>query len=117
MSSAWSITAAANPPRAAFLDFPLGHTAGRPHEPTEQTDIMRAALKVFAEASRGSITRLPFDWANSDDWKAAVMAGPGKGAEGAESGDDRIERFDTPQYQSAADEELADASCPTCVWL
>ncbi len=120
MTSAWSITAAVNPPRAAFLDFPLGHTAGRPDDAAEQTDIMRAALKVFTDAQRGSITRLPFQWEDSeqanDEWKAAVMAGDASD-EGEESGDDRVERFATPQYQSPDDEQMADASCPTCVWL
>ena len=29
MSNARSITAAANPPRAVYLDYPLGQTAGR----------------------------------------------------------------------------------------
>lgn len=112
MTSAWSITAAVNPPRAAFLDFPLGHTAGRPHAIDEQVSILRAALKVFADAPRGSITRLPFDWAADDQWKDAVMSGSA-----SDTKDDRVERFDSPQYQSAEDERLADASCPTCVWL
>lgn len=109
MSSAWSITASVNPPRAAFLDFPLGHTAGRPNDLPEQTAIMSAALKTFAEATRGSITRLPFQWSNSDDWKAELM--------GEASDDDRVERYATPQYQSAADEAAADPQCPSCIWL
>jgi len=111
MTSAWSITAAANPPRAAFLDFPLGHTAGRPDDEREQISIMRAALKVFADAPRGSISRLPFEWDVDDRWKAAVMDGSSSG------GDDRTERLDTPQYQSMDDEQLADPACPTCVWF
>ena len=125
MTSAWSITAAVNPPRAAFLDFPLGHTAGRANEPHEQTQIMRSALNVFSEAPRGSITRLPFQWQAeeqaNDKWKEAVMAGAAPSTTEATGGeelvDDRVERFDTPQYQSAEDEQIADAACPTCVWL
>ncbi len=109
LSSAWSITAAVNPPRAAFLDFPLGHTAGRPNDLVEQIAIMRAALQTFATAPRGSITRLPFRWSDTDQWKADLMS--------AESGDDRIERIDTPQYQSPDDAAVADAACPSCVWL
>ena len=106
MSSAWSITAAVNPPRAAFLDYPLGHTAGRPNQPEEHIQIMRAALDVFARAPRGSITRLPFDWATTDQWKAELS-----------NEDDRLERTEIPQYQSAEDEQRADLSCPSCVWL
>ena len=116
MTSAWSITASVNPPRAAFLDFPLGHTAGRPDEAHEQIEIMRAALGVFEEAPRGSITRLPFEWHANDNWKAEVMAGTTHGGSDVQ-GDDRVERFDTPQYQSAEDAQIADASCPTCIWL
>ena len=112
MSSAWSITEAVNPPRAAFLDFPLGHTAGRPDAPDEQIEIMRAAFTVFSEATAGSIARLPFEWAADDQWKAEVMAG----TDGSE-GDDRVERFDTPQYQTSEDADLADKACPSCVWL
>lgn len=110
MSSALSITASVNPPRAAFLDFPLGHTAGRPNELAEQVEIMRAALGVFVESSRGEITPLPFEWSSDHSWKAQVMAGDG-------DGDDRVERFDSPQYQTAADEALADVECPSCIWL
>jgi len=110
MTSAWSITAAVNPPRAAFLDYPLGHTAGRPDDLAEQTDIMRHALRVFEDAPRGSITRLPFRWSDSDEWKTQVMRG-------SEAGDDRVERHATPQYQSAADAQSADPACPSCIWL
>ena len=44
MTSALSITKAANPPRAAYLDFPLGHTAGKPHQPLLNRAIVRDAL-------------------------------------------------------------------------
>ena len=33
VTSARDITRAVWPPRAAYLDYPLGHTSGRPHEP------------------------------------------------------------------------------------
>ena len=112
MTSAWSITEAVNPPRAAFLDFPLGHTAGRPNAADEQIEIMRAALSVFAQAAPGSITPLPFEWAADDDWKAEVMA-----VQEGPDGDDRVERFDTPQYQTPEDADLADRACPSCIWL
>ena len=108
LSSAWSITAAVNPPRAAFVDFPLGHTAGKPFEPEHNARLLRAALAVFESAGPGSITRLPFRWASTDQWKAELLA---------EVGDDRVARHDTPQYQSQADAEAADASCPSCIWL
>jgi len=110
MTSAHSITAAVNPPRAAFLDFPLGHTAGRPDELAEQIEIMRTALGVFATSGRGEITALPFEWSTDHSWKSEVMAG-------GEAGDDRVERFSEPQYQSAADAAIADPECASCIWL
>ena len=110
MSSALSITASVNPPRAAFLDFPLGHTAGRPEELGEQTQIVRAALGLFADAACGEIRSLPFEWSADHSWKNAVMTG-------TSAGDDRVERFGTPQYQSAEDAALADPACPSCIWL
>ena len=114
MTSAHSITASVNPPRAAFLDFPLGHTAGRPNDLAEQIEIIRAALAVFATSGRGEITALPFEWNADHSWKAKVMAGA---AASGETGDDRVERFSEPQYQSAADAAIADPECASCIWL
>jgi hypothetical protein len=117
MSSAWSITRAVNPPRAAYLDFPLGHTAGKPHDAQLNLAILRAALQVFAIATRpGEIVSLPFEWADDDAWKDGVMR-PRRGASGAS--DSRVERYDTPQYQTQEDRDAADAAgeCPSCVWL
>jgi len=110
MTSAYSITASVNPPRAAFLDFPLGHTSGRPDDLAEQIEIMRAALGVFAASGRGEIAELPFEWSADHSWKAAVMGG-------SDAGDDRVERFSEPQYQSAADAAMADPECASCIWL
>ena len=63
MTSAWSITAAVNPPRAAFLDFPLGHTSGPPERPAEQLEIIRDALGLFESVEEsGTIVALDHDW-------------------------------------------------------
>ena len=53
------------PPRACFLDFPLGCPAGRPHRPAQQREILRAALESAAlfEKEVWSIKTLPFQWA------------------------------------------------------
>jgi len=93
MTSSWTITASANPPRAAFLDYPLGHTAGRPHELSEQIDIATAALSLIADATEpGQIVPLPHRWPS--EWKTKAR----------ELSDKRTERFDTPQYERSADE-------------
>lgn len=120
MTSAWSITRSANPPRAAYLDFPLGHTTGKPRQPELNRDIIRAALQVFETATRpGEIVSLPFEWAEDDAWKDGVMR---PRAPGAGHGDSRVERLAQPQYQTETDKDLAERAlasggCPTCVWI
>jgi hypothetical protein len=125
MTSALSITQAVDPPRAAFLDFPLGHTTGKPHDPALQRAILHAALaSVESITAPGAITTLPFAWSDDDSWKdTAMRAQPSVDAGGDETvHDERTERHDTPQYQCARDRELAERAqreggCPTCVWL
>ena len=117
LSSAYSITQSVAPPRAVFLDFPLGHTAGRPHALTEQVEILESALTYFEQSvTPGEIQALPFYWAENDDWKASVMQVPTSAAEQAEA-DYRLERFDTPQYQTESDARVANPICPSCVFL
>jgi hypothetical protein len=125
MTSALSITRAVNPPRAAFLDFPLGHTTGRPHDSEGQRAILRAALSGFETLDApGGIVTLPFVWSEDDSWKETAMRTPGTdSAAGAPRvQDERTQRYDTPQYQCETDRQLAEQAqreggCPTCVWL
>jgi hypothetical protein len=108
MTSALDITRSVRPPRAAFLDYPLGHTTGKAGEPELQRAILVAALDAFASLSTpGSVKMLPFAWAEDDAWKRAAFAGA----------DDRQPRYDTPQYQSDDDRRLAEATggCAICV--
>ena len=109
VTSARDITRAVNPPRAAFLDFPLGHTAGKPHEPDLQRRILVEALSSFETmTSPGSMEELPFRWSEDEEWKAKAFA----------EGDERTARHDTPQYQDEEDRRLAEEggsrSCPVC---
>jgi D-proline reductase (dithiol) PrdB len=121
MTSALSITRSVNPPRAAFLDFPLGHTTGKPHEPVLQREILLAALEGFESLREpGSVKTLPFQWADDDGWKEPRTL-PKTGAPAERDRDDRSERSSEPQYQSARDRELAEAAsargdCETCVF-
>lgn len=113
MTSALSITRSVNPPRAAFLDFPLGHTTGRANEPDEQHSILLDALRAFETHSEpGAITELPYTWPGGDEWKDIGQREPGEH-------DERVGRVDTPQYQTERDRELAEAArdCGTCIWL
>ena len=125
MSSARDITAAVNPPRAVFLDWPLGHTSGRPGQPDLNADVMRATLAAFETIDApGTIVDLVFPWAENDDWKDRVMrprqSSGGTGVQAA--ADDRVGRHPTPQYQDAADAFAAAAShrgadCAVCAGI
>ena len=119
MSSAYSITAAVCPPRAVYLDFPLGHTAGKPHDPALQRRILSDALDALVTIDApGTIRRLPYRWSEDDAWKDGVM----RPSPGGSTEDDRIKRHPDPQYQCdedrvAAEAALARGGCPGCVFL
>jgi hypothetical protein len=101
MSSALDITRAVNPPRAAFLDYPLGHTTGKPHEPALQREILLQALEAFTSLTEpGSVKMLPFRWSGDQAWQATAQRGP----------DDRRPRYDTPQYQNDEDRRRAEVA-------
>lgn len=101
MTSALDIIKAVNPPRAAFLDYPLGHTTGKPHEPALQREILRQALEGFGSLmTPGSVKILPFQWSEDDAWKETAQRGC----------DVRRSRYDTPQYQTEEDRLRAEAN-------
>lgn len=67
MTSALDITQAVNPPRAVFLNFPLGHQTGKPRQPELQRRIVRDAMRAFQTISEpGTIVQLPYVWASND---------------------------------------------------
>ena len=108
MTSALDITRSANPPRAAFLDYPFGHTTGKPGEPELQRAILIEALEAFSSLAKpGSVKRLPFRWSDDEDWKQNAFGG----------GDERRPRYDTPQYQNEEDRRRAEdpAACAICI--
>ena len=92
ITSAWSITQSANPPRAVFTDFPLGNTSGPPNEPDVQLDIVAQALALAYNATEpGTIQPLEHRWAQpwKDDARQLI--------------DHRTPRLDTPQYERMSD--------------
>ncbi|HKY74875.1 MAG TPA: hypothetical protein VJS45_01950 [Acidimicrobiia bacterium] len=74
-SCARDITAAVLPPRSVFLDYPLGSTCGRPHDPANQRDVIQAGLALL-EAARtpGEIVDLPYIWSEDEDWKRLIFS-------------------------------------------
>jgi len=103
LGSALDILGAGRPPRATFVDYPLGHSTGRPFDPADQLGIVRAALAGFEAIARPeAIVRLPNQWDGAGQWRADAMR--------ADRGDTRQPRDETPQFQHAADREAAIAS-------
>jgi hypothetical protein len=106
MTSALDITQSVHPPRAAFLDYPLGHTTGKPYQPALQRDILLQALEAFTSLTTpGSVKMLPFRWSADEAWKETAQRGP----------DDRRPRYDTPQYQTEEDRQRAESNNATDV--
>jgi len=74
MSVGRDITEYVVPPRAAFLDYPMGNETGRPELADEQRAIVRAALAALDRMTEpGMIVDLPFSLDATDeegrDWR------------------------------------------------
>jgi hypothetical protein len=71
MTSAIDITKAVKPPRAVFVNFPLGHQTGKPNQPELQKRIVVDSMHEFeAIAQPGTIVELPYIWdANDRSWE------------------------------------------------
>jgi hypothetical protein len=96
LSSALDITQSVNPPRAAFLDFPLGHTSGKANEPELQFSIARDALTALEEMKTpGSIKILPYRWNEEESWRNQELFS-----------DSRLPRTLEPQFQYEEDRIL-----------
>ncbi len=103
LGSALDILESGSPPRATFVDYPLGHSAGKPFDPADQLSIVRSALRGFETMTQpGEIQRLSNRWHSNSGWKED--AGRANGV------DTRQARDQTPQFQEPADLDAALAS-------
>lgn len=103
LGSAHDILEAGRPPRATFVDYPLGHSAGKPFDEADQQSILRAALRGLETMTvPGSLRVLPNEWDASGAWKAD--AGRTRGP------DTRRPRDESPQFQMESDRDAARAS-------
>lgn len=75
LTSAIDITERIRPPRAAFLNFPLGNATGSPRDAEGQRRVLRKVLGL-AETIRepGTIVELDDRWPDAD-WEAATVRG------------------------------------------
>jgi hypothetical protein len=80
LSSALDITSLVKPPRSLFVNFPLGHQAGRPFDARGQTRIVTEALTVLETAAiPGTVVRLHDKWDENDpldSWEDEEMLHP-----------------------------------------
>ena len=70
MGCAKDIVEHAAVPRFLFSDFPLGNSAGKPHDPASQAQTLELALRVL-EAAPGPRTTMqsPLRWSADASWK------------------------------------------------
>ena len=102
LGSAIDIFTAGRPPRATFVDYPLGHSSGKPFDGADQLAIVRAALGGFASMTTpGEIQLLGNTWAD-DGWRNEASSTKGQ--------DTRQPRDESPQFQLPADRDAAIAS-------
>lgn len=91
-----------------------------------QPDLTRSILNrafELLEYTEGEVLRdLPYTWDETDDWKDSVFREVTTPSGESKMIDDRLERVETPQYQSATDAEAAaqshdGQSCLVCVGI
>lgn len=75
MGAARDIVEHAGAPRFLFSDFPLGNSAGKPHDPASQALTLELALRLLesAPAARTTLTS-PLRWSDDPAWKRDYSA-------------------------------------------
>lgn len=102
LGSAFDILQAGQPPRAVFLDYPLGHSGGRTFDRVDQVSVLRDALQAFETLrTPGQILSLANRWGD-DAWQDEAAS--------TEARDTRQPRDTSPQFQHEADREAARAA-------
>lgn len=102
LGSAHDILRAGCPPRAVFVDYPLGHSAGKPHAADDQLAVVSGALDAFTVLHEpGQLLELPQRWGD-DAWRAAASSTAAE--------DTRQARDASPQWQYPADRAAAQAA-------
>jgi hypothetical protein len=70
MGAAKDIVEHCGVPRFLFSDFPLGNSAGRPHDPESQARTLELALRVLETAPAARTTvQSPLRWSEDAAWK------------------------------------------------
>jgi hypothetical protein len=99
VGSALDIMESGKPPRAQFLNYPLGFESGRFNDRTNQLDVIRQALKSFDDLTTAGVSNLDYEW--TDGWNMINNREKGQS-------DHRSPRSEEPQYQTEADRIAAE---------
>jgi hypothetical protein len=95
LSAAWA-------PRVAFVNYPLGHQAGKPFQPEDQLRLVTAALgSLEAHTAPGQVNVLECEWGTAVDSCAEV---------GSSRNAKPQKRDETVRYQRQADLDAAVAT-------
>jgi hypothetical protein len=69
IGSCRDMMALVKPPRSVFVDFPLGHQCGKPHDVPLQMGILKDALHVLVTSNTpGEFIDLPYEWGEPFSW-------------------------------------------------
>ena len=99
LGSALDILRAGKPPRAKFVNYPLGFESGRFRDRQNQFDVVAEALKAFDEMTSPGVDILSYEWRVGWDMVNAREKG---------KLDHRSPRTTTPQYQTEEDRLMAE---------
>ena len=99
LGSGLDIMQAGKPPRAKFVNYPLGFESGRFQDKQDQFDVVAQALMGFDTMTAPGIEPMSFEW--SAGWEMVRIREKGKL-------DHRSPRDTTPQYQTEEDRLMAE---------
>ena len=101
LGSGLDIMEAGRPPRATFVNYPLGIESGRFQDKENQLQVVREALANFAEMSSAGIRQTTHEWLPG--WEMLYERERGKL-------DHRSPRDTNPQYQTEEDRIMAEGN-------
>ena len=103
LGSGLDIMQAGRPPRAVFLNYPLGFEAGIPFDEDNQLAVLNAAVSAFDRMDCAGFETLDFNW--EAGWE--MINTRNRSATGT---DQRSRRDTEPRYQTVEDRILAEAN-------
>lgn len=99
MGSAFDILSSCWAPRVGFVNYPLGHQAGKPFDSADQYRLVKAALEGFQTHTKpGQVNVLEANWADAIDHCDTV----GGSKEAVRQKRDTVTRYERQEDMDAA---------------